>query len=250
MNKFSPLCAAVLAIAAAHSANATVATYNVTETFYEPMTQPYNSIFIGSFTFDSETKTVSGLKGMLSESMTGMPMDMSMDGGDMNWLSLTHQLSAVYDATLGGLLVTTFLNGNTNTLSDNPAFGGTDGWAPGSGMGLHYNFPGANPGNAYAMIFVNTTDPTAPLTQAQIDKLAYADCAPGGMMMATCMTGTTVAGYGTIGTMSGYPVSQVITIAVPEPQTYAMLLAGLGVVGFVSARRRKAASAAGSPGQR
>ena len=60
-------------------------------------------------------------------------------------------------------------------------------------MGLHYNFPGANPGNAYAMIFVNTPDPTAPLTQAQIDKLAYADCAPGGMMMATCMTGTTIS---------------------------------------------------------
>lgn len=28
-------------------------------------------------------------------------------------------------------------------------------------------------GNAYAMIFVNTTDPTTALVQAQIDKLAY-----------------------------------------------------------------------------
>jgi hypothetical protein len=61
------------------------------------------------------------------------------------------------------------------------------------------------------MIFVNTANPTAALTQDQIDKLAYADCAPGGMMGATCMTGTTEAGYGTVGTMSGYPVSQVIT---------------------------------------
>jgi len=61
------------------------------------------------------------------------------------------------------------------------------------------------------MIFVNTTDPTTALTQAQIDKLAYADCTAGGMMMSSCMTGTTVAGYGRIGTMSGYPVSQVIT---------------------------------------
>jgi hypothetical protein len=76
---------------------------------------------------------------------------------------------------------------------------------------VYYGFPDANPGNAYARIFVNTTDPTAALTQAQIDKLAYADCAPGGMMMTTCMTGTSVAGYGTVGTMEGYPLSQTIT---------------------------------------
>ena len=50
-----------------------------------------------------------------------------------------------------------------------------------------------------------------PLTQDQIDKLAYADCAPGGMMGSTCMTGTTEAGYGVLGSMGGYPVSQVIT---------------------------------------
>ncbi len=31
------------------------------------------------------------------------------------------------------------------------------------------------------------------------------------MMGATCMTGTTEAGYGTIGTMGGRPVSQVTT---------------------------------------
>jgi hypothetical protein len=78
-------------------------------------------------------------------------------------------------------------------------------------MGLYYGFPGVNPGNAYARIFVNSADPTAPLTQAQIDKLAYADCTSGGMMGATCMTGTTVAGYGTVGTMNGYPVSQTVT---------------------------------------
>jgi len=29
------------------------------------------------------------------------------------------------------------------------------------------------------------------------------------MMGATCMTGTTEAGYGTVGTMGGYPASQV-----------------------------------------
>jgi hypothetical protein len=174
--------------------------------------------------------------------MTGNP-GVPGPAGDygMTWLNLTHQLSSVYDATLGGLLVTTFLNPTTATF-----FGGT--WTPGDGVdvgGVYsgYPNPAKNPGNAYAMIFVNTTNPLATLTQAQIDKLAYADCAPGGMMGAVCMTGTSVAGYGSIGTMSGFPISQTITSAapVPEPETYAMMLAGLALIGFNARRRRQAA---------
>lgn len=65
-------------------------------------------------------------------------------------------------------------------------------------------------GQRLALIFVNTTDPTAALAQEQIDKLAYADCTAGGMMMNTCMTGTTMAGYMQMGTMMGYPISQVV----------------------------------------
>jgi hypothetical protein len=179
-----------------------VASYDVEATFYEPDTQPQNSIFTGTFTFDATTNTVSDLRGTLTESMTGPPMIT---------LQLTHQLSSVSDSSLGGLLVTTFLNNNTDTFTTDPGVGGSDGWEPGSGFGLYSGFPGANPGNAYAMIFVNLSDPTTPLTQAQLDKIAYADCAPGGMMGATCMTGTTVAGYGSVGTMSGYPISQIIT---------------------------------------
>jgi hypothetical protein len=89
--------------------------------------------------------------------------------------------------------------------------GGTDGWAPGSGQWFYFGRPGPNPANAYARIYVNLANPTGVLTQAQIDKLAYADCTPLGMMGEVCMTGTTVAGYGTIGSMSGYPISQNIT---------------------------------------
>jgi hypothetical protein len=191
-----------------------ITTYDIIETFYEPLTQPRDSIFIGTFTFNSTTRTVSNLSGMLSESMTGDLIPYPDD--NMNWLPLTHQLSSVYDPVLGGLLVTTFLNSDTNTFT---TYFGDDGWSPGTGSYLHYNFDpflpdlglSLNPGNAYAMIFVNTEDPTEPLTQEQIDKLAYADCAPGGMMGATCMTGTTVAGYGVVGSMDGYPVSQIIT---------------------------------------
>jgi len=184
--------------------------YNIIETFTEPMTQPNDSIFIGSFTFNSTTGTVSNLQGILSESMTGSSLGYPKDS--MTWLPLTYQLSSVSDGA-GGLLVTTFKNNSTITFTTQ--YGG-DGWSPQAGVaagGIYAGVPtpANNPGNAYAMIFVNTTNPLAALTQAQINKLAYADCAPGGMMGAVCMTGTTVAGYGAVGTMSGYPVSQVIT---------------------------------------
>jgi len=181
-------------------------TYDVVGTFLEPDTSPRNSIFVGTFTYDSTTSTVSNLHGILSESMTGDKIAYPND--NMTWLSLSNQLSSVYDATLGGLLVTTFLLPTTNTLWTGT---GGNGWDPGTGDGIYYGFPGDNPGNAYAMIFINTADLTEPPTQGQLDKLAYADCTPGGMMGATCMTGTTVAGYGAIGTMSGYPISQTIT---------------------------------------
>jgi hypothetical protein len=131
----------------------------------------------------------------------------------MTWLALGHQLAALPVTLDGddGWLVATFLQPSTDTLSTDPALGGTDGWEPGSGSALHFGYPGSNPGNAYAMVFVNAADPTAVPSQAQLDRLAYADCAPGGMMGATCMTGTSVAGYGTIGSMGGYPFSQVTT---------------------------------------
>lgn len=212
-------------------AYAAVSTYHVTTTWFEPDTQPKNSVFEGSFSYDSATKTVTNLIGQLSESMTGT------DASNMTWLNLSNQLVSWYDAALGGTFAATFRNNNTATF-----LGGT--WTPQDGVdvgGVYSGFPvkGNNPGNAYALIFV-PDDPLVALTQAQINKLAYADCAPGGMMGAVCMTGTSAAGYGAIGTMSGYPVSQVITaVPVPEPDTYAMLCLGLAVTGFIARRSRE-----------
>jgi hypothetical protein len=195
---------------AASAAAHILARYNVTETFYEPDTQPRDSIFVGSFTYDFTSRTVSSLKGQLSESMTGDLIAYPND--TMTWLDLDNQLQSWYDAGLGGTFAVSFKNTNTNTFS---TMLGGDGWSPQAGVdvgGIYHGFPAPanNPGNAYALIFV-PDNPTDALTQAQINKLAYADCAPGGMMGAVCMTGTSVAGYGAVGTMSGYPVSQVIT---------------------------------------
>ncbi len=209
--------------------------YKVVTTWYEPDTQPNNTIFMGSFDYDAASHAVTNLKGMLSESMTGMM------GGGMKWLALDHQLVSWYDAALGGTFAAAFRNTDTRTFFTGA---GGDGWSPASGVaagGVYFGFPSpaANPGNAYALIFV-PNNPLAALTKAQINKLAYADCASGGMMGAVCMTGTSVAGYGAEGTMSGYPLAQTITAAVPEPETHALMLAGLGLIGAIAQRRRKA----------
>lgn len=222
---------ATAAVMAAMTANA--ASYNVVTTFFEPDTQPKNTIFVGSFDYDQATHTISNLAGQLSESMTGT------NANDMTWLNLSNQLVSWYDSALGGTFAATFKNANTNTFWTGA---GGDGWSPASGItagGVYYGFPKAaqNPGNAYALIFVPDS-PLSSLTQAQLDKLAYADCAPGGMMGAVCMTGTSLAGYGAIGTMSGVPLSQVITASVPEPSSAMLMLLGLGLAGAVSRRRQ------------
>ncbi len=192
--------------------------YDVTAVFREPDTRPNDSIFIGSYMLDATTGEVSALQGRLSEAMTGGMTPYPRD--TMTWLPLEHQLSSVPVNVEGAdaLLVATFRLPNTNTLSAAAKFDGSDGWSPGAGMGLHFGYPDDNPGNAYARVFVNRGDPTATPTQAQLALLAYADCTAGGMMGATCMTGTAGAGYGTVGSMSGYPLSQTTTRAKTQLQ--------------------------------
>jgi len=245
MNTINKLLATTAFLALSNSAFATVATYNITTTWFEPDTQPKNTYFVGSFNYDSTTKTITSLAGKLSEAMTGSlnyNASTGINGADnMTWLSLNYQLVSWYDASLGGTFAATFKNNSTNTFWTGA---GGNGWSPASGVaagGIYYGFPsaGANPGNAYALIFV-PDNPLTVLTQAQINKLAYADCSAGGIMGASCMTGTSASGYGSVGTMSGYPLSQVIsmtTVPVPEPETYAMLLLGLAFMGLSSRQK-------------
>ena len=201
--------------AGAGSASAPVnvlTTFDVVTTFYEPDTQPRDSIFTGSFTLNSTTGAVTNLTGRLTESMSGNAIG-SAPFFDMIQVPLNYQLQTWRDAALGGSFVASFAKNTTSTFT---ATGGGDGWSPEAGVangGVYAGFPAAYGGtikNSSILIFV-PDNPFTALTAAQIAKLAYADCAPGGMMGAVCMTATSMAGYGAIGTMSGYPVSQSIT---------------------------------------
>ncbi|MBN8760640.1 MAG: hypothetical protein BGO61_00925 [Thiobacillus sp. 65-69] len=198
-------------------------TYSVTQIYnqvvYDVSHPDWDTTFVGTFDFNEHTGEVTNLMGSLSQAMTG----------NTAFRMLDYQLSSVYDAALGGVLVSVFHQNTTDVFS-----GG--GFATG-GTATFGNQ------NAYVTIFVNTSDPTAALTEAQTARLAYGDCTTGSLMMGSvCMTGWVgtepdLSG----GTMQGtYPVMQSITVAaVPEPETWGMLLAGLGFVGLAVRRRAR-----------
>ena len=170
--------------------------YQITARWYEPDTQPNDSVFSGTFTLDSTAGTVSNLSGTLTESMTG-----SANGSTpMTTVGLTHQL-ATATASDGGFLVSSFALNTTQVFSPGGYADTTN--------GLFYGYPSAYnaaTANSFVTVYINPANPQAALTMGQINWLVYGDCAPGGMMGDACMTG--VSGGGTMG---GYPVSQSVT---------------------------------------
>lgn len=218
---------ALAAISVLGQAQAHTSTYNVSLSFnqvvYNASNPDWDTVFTGTFSFNEHTGEVSNLQGSLTQAMTGNTVSRQ----------LSHQLSSVYDASLGGYIVSTFFQNSTDVFS-----GG--GFTTG-GMNTFGNQ------NAYVSIFVNASSPTAALTSAQLDKLAYGDCTTGslmgmGMSKTICMTGwvnhakANLAG----GTMQGtYPIMQTIS-AVPEPGAIAMALSGLALVGGLGLYRRRA----------
>lgn len=247
-----PTAAVLATLVAGQAAHAAVTTYDVTQTYnqvvYNTSHPDWDTWFYGSFTYDSDTQTVSNLSGKINQAMDGGP-------GDSAWVYLNNQLSSIAVDTNGdsvndGLVVSVFKNNDTNVFDPThpsytlpPFFGGTFG--SNGKMGAVYT---AGTENAFVSIFVNLADPTAALSQPQLNYIAYGDCTPAALMPRTgsgnkCMagwnaydaSGNLIAG----GTMQGtLPNTQTITAAVPEPEAYAMLLAGLALVGFMARRRR------------
>ncbi len=217
-NKLALMAGPLLALAGVQASQAAIITYNVTQTYnqvvYDATHPDWDTVFTGTFTFDTDTLTVSDLSGSLSQAMSG----------NTTFVSLDYQLSSVSDG-MGGLLVSAFAQDSTDVfLGGGFATGGTTTY-------------GNN--NAYVTVAVNLTDPTTPLTQDQINLLAYADCTPGGLMRNTiCMTGWVDPSQADMsgGTMQGtYPITQTVS-AVPVPA--AVWLFGSGLIGIAGVARR------------
>ena len=100
MKKTTALGAALALLGGMSAAHATPTAYNVTETFnqvvYDTSHPTWDTLFTGSFSFDSATHTVSNLTGSLTQAMSG----------NTTFRNLNYQLSSVYDAAVGGLIVT------------------------------------------------------------------------------------------------------------------------------------------------
>jgi len=247
----------LLAINATLPVQAQVASYNVTTTWYEPMTAPENSIFVGSFTYDPSTHVVSGLNGQLSEAMTG-PGTTSYNpatgpgvSDGMTWLTLNNQLPngdashqyEWHDAALGGTFATVFLQNTSLTFATSYNGATGDGWSPQGGIAVNERYPNPNTApNASALIFVpdnlsaanpiinlgwNESTDTGSLGLAHT---AYADNTPGGYMGSIGMTGTSAYVYGRKGTMQAVPLSETIEL-VPEPASLG--LAAVGALGLL-----------------
>jgi hypothetical protein len=62
---------------------------------------------------------------------------------------------------------------------------------------------------------------------------------PGSLLWQATSTGPSVVAFSGGAGNAGPTIDNVVLTAVPEPETYAMLLAGLGVIGFLGKRRQR-----------
>ena len=269
MNRKTRLALAIALACSAPLAQAT--TYNVSANFADGGVQG-PTLFNGSFDWDG-TK-VSNFQGLLGASMwawntatqtftsgmngVGMSMPTQYLGLANNcpgnvctgyaqnehpWLSLNNQL--VTSVSGNYVTVTTFKVNSTDVV----AGGGYD-VSNQTGSGFAYGYNPSKPSsqqdqtlrnnNAFFTMVFDKNDPTN--TTMTWNDMAYADMTRFGMMggMVTGwvgMTGFKDDGLGT-GSMGGEPHSLTISAAVPEPATYAMMMAGLGLLGLVVPRRR------------
>jgi len=216
------LTASMLIITSIPVAQAVAVTYNVTGTLLEPMTQPLNTVFNGSFNWDGFT--VTDLHGTMNSSMY-LTDDINPDyASTFPLMYLNHQLSQNVDGNI--VTASVFLENTTDVFLDG-------GYQTGDMFRYGSTVFGSNDNeyndNAYFTFSFDKTDMSGVL-----ETLAYADCTAGGMMGEFCMTG-----HKLFGTMSASPLSLQIS-AVPIPA--AVWLFGSALLGMIGVSRKRTLS--------
>jgi len=206
-------------------------TYNVEGVFFEP--NAYNTVFTGTFDWDSDTNTLSNLTGVMNSSMFFVEDDQN--------LTLDNNLIT----SMSGSIVTSSIFLNTSSVVF--ATGGYDASVVGV-VGDIFTWggvaPSLNPQNAYFTFSFDTA--AGVLTPTEIGStMQYGDCTSAGMMGPFCMTafGDSISELGEPlvgeGTMSGFSSSLTIS-AVPVPA--AVWLFGSALLGILGVSRKRTLS--------
>ncbi len=200
-------------------ARATMTTYKVIGIFNEPQTRFGCGTFgctkfTGTFNWDPDTETISGLQGTQNVTMH--------DPSRFPDISLTHQLA---QSVTGNIVTATVFKENTIDVFSGGGYEVGDDWRYGF---LDGNTPNENA--FFTLVFDKTT------MTGITDKIVYGDCTPGGLMGVLCMTGYDPVKLGHAGSMDGRPLSLSIT-TVPLPA--AVYLFGSALLGLISVRQER-----------
>ena len=220
----------VFIIANISTVQANLVTYNVEGVFFEPNTQPNNTVFSG--TFDWDGSTLSNLTGMMNSSM--MVSESTPNLSLANNL-ITSQSGSIVTASI--FLINdsaVFMTGGYDAAEHAfPSF-------PSQGMA-----PSPNTNNAYFTFSFDTAGGMVAPT-GLTSSMQYGDCTSDGMMSSSCMTGfgpsTGVNGIGNPigeGTMGGFASSLVISEVSAVPVPAAVWLFGTALVGMIGVSRKR-----------
>lgn len=156
------------------------------------------------------------------------PYDLGVNPNDDNIYSVTHNVESFLD------VFTFSLNSASDTISSAVSL-----LLPGLGGGSSYEI-----NNGTLSLFSDPDGDGAAGVNVQLATIGYGD-STGVLAYNNAAVGSyywAVAGDA-VGSNGGVYLYSANTAVVPEPETYAMLLAGLGLIGFIG-RRRIAKSAA------